>query len=112
MAQPAFAAVQTRAEEAALRRLANARLLAGAYTFDCLLAQESHPMGLFGEMGELRSTIRMPRADLPAGFERDVLVEYDPASYTVDELLAKVPAQFHVDAIEPYGASGVRVWLR
>lgn len=112
MPQPAFAAVQSRAEEAALRRLANARLVVGAYAFDCLLAQESHPTGLFGEMGELRSTIRLPRADLPAGFERDALIAYDPASYSVDELLAKVPAQFHVDAVEPYGAVGVRVWLR
>jgi hypothetical protein len=112
MAQPAFAAIQSRAEESALRRLANARLIAGAYAFDCLLTQEVHPMGLFGEMGELRSTIRMPRADLPAGFERDALIEYDPASYTVDERLAKKPASFHIDAIEPYGAVGVRVWLR
>lgn len=112
MAQPAFAAIQSRAEEAALRRLANARLISGAYAFDCLLTQEVHPMGLFGEMGELRSTIRMPRADLPAGFARDALIEYDPASYTVEERLAKSPAAFHVDAIEPYGAVGVRVWLR
>lgn len=112
MSLPAFAAIQSRAEEAALRRLANARLVAGAEAFDCLLAQESHPMGLFGEMGELRSTIRLPRADLPAGVERDTPLEYDPDSYTVDELLAKNPAAFHVDAIEPYGATGVRVWLR
>lgn len=112
MAQPAFADVQSRAEEAALRRLANARLIVGATAFDCLLTQEAHPMGLYGEMGELRSTIRLPRADLPAGFERDVRIEYDPDSYTVDERLAKNPASFHVDAIEPYGAVGVRVWLR
>lgn len=112
MTVPAFAAVQARAEEAALRRLANARLVAGAYAFDCLLAQESHPMGLYGEMGELRSTLRLPRADLPAGFGRDALIAWDPASYTVDELLAKTPAEFHVDAVESYGAYGVRVWLR
>lgn len=112
MTVPAFAAVQARAEEAALRRLANARLVAGAYAFDCLLAQEAHPMGLYGEMGELRSTLRLPRADLPAGFGRDALVEWDPASYTVDELMAKKPASFHVDAVEPYGAYGVKVWLR
>ncbi|KVW99512.1 hypothetical protein [Thiobacillus denitrificans] len=112
MAQPAFAAIQTRAEEAALRRLANARLLVGPYAFDCLLAQEVHPMGVFGEMGELRSTIRMPRMDMPDGMARDALIAYDPGSHTVDELMAKKPAQFHVDAIEPYGAIGVKVWLR
>lgn len=112
MAQPAFAAVQSRAEETALRRLANARLVAGTQAFDCLLAQESHPMGLYGEMGELRSTLRLPRADLPAGFGRDVPIAWDPASYTVAELMAKTPTEFHVDAIEPYGAAGVRVWLR
>lgn len=112
MTQPAFADVQTRAEMAALRRLANARLIAGPLAFDCLLTQEIHPMGLVGEMGELRSTLRCPRADLPETVTRDAVVEYDPASYTVDELLAKKPAQFHVDAIEQYGAAGVRVWLR
>lgn len=112
MAQPAFAAIQSRAETSALRRLANARLIAGAYAFDCLLAQEAHPLGMFGEMGELRSTIRMVRADLPAGFKRDALIAYDPASYTVDELLLKNPSAFHVDDIEPYGAVGVKVWLR
>lgn len=112
MALPAFSSIQSRAEAAALRRLANARLLVGVDAFDALLAQESHPMGLYGEMGELRSTIRIPRADMPAGVVRDALVAYDPASYTVGELAAKNPAQFHVDAIEPYGATGVRVWLR
>lgn len=112
MAQPVFAAIQSRAEEVALRLLANARLLVGPYAFDCLLAQEVHPSGLFGEMGELRSTIRMSRTAMPDGMARDALIAYDPASYTVDELLAKKPAQFHVDAIEPYGATGVRVWLR
>jgi len=112
MAQPAFAAIQSRAEESALRRLANVRLIAGVVAFDSLLTQEVHPMGLFGEMGEMRSTLRMPRADLPAGFERDARIEYDPDSYTVDERMAKKPDAFHVDAIEPYGAVGVRVWLR
>ncbi|MCD6706841.1 MAG: hypothetical protein LT080_10380 [Thiobacillus sp.] len=112
MAQPAFAAVQARAEESALRRLANARLLAGTVAFDCLLVQESHPLGLYGEMGELRSTMRLPRADLPPGVQRDTLISYDPASYSVDEMLAKRPSEFHVDAIDPYGAHGVKVWLR
>lgn len=112
MAQPAFADVQIRAEIAALRRLANARLVSGALAFDCLLTQEIHAMGLVGEMGELRNTLRCPRADLPETLGRDTVVAYDPASYTVDELHAKKPAQFQVDAIEQYGAAGVRVWLR
>lgn len=112
MSVPAFASIQQRAELAALRRLANARLLAGAAAFDCLLAQESHPMGLYGEMGELRSTLRLPRIDMPAGVVRGTPIGYDPASYSVDEMLAKRPSEFHVDAIEPYGAHGVKVWLR
>lgn len=112
MAQPAFAAIQSRAEEAALRRLANARLAAGGAAFDCLLAQEVHPSGLFGEMGELRNTIRLAASDLPAGVVRDAAISYDTASYSAGELAAKKPASFHVDAIEPYGAHGVKVWLR
>lgn len=112
MAQPAFASVQSRAEEAALRRLANVRLLVGPAHFDALLAQEVHPSGMFGEMGELRNTIRLARADMPAGVVRDAAIEYDPDSYTAGELAAKTPASFHVDAVEPYGAAGVRVWLR
>lgn len=112
MAQPAFADIQTRAEIAALRRLANARLSAGSLAFDCLLAQEVHPMGLAGEMGELRSTLRCPRADMPTTVVRDVVVDYDIASYSPTELAAKKPAQFRVDAIEQYGAACVRVWLR
>lgn len=112
MPQPAFTDIQTRAEVVALRRLANARLIAGPLAFDCHLAQEIHPMGLVGEMGELRNTLRCPRADLPETVSRDAVLEYDPASYTVDERLAKKPAQFHVDAIEQFGAAGVKVWLR
>lgn len=112
MAQPAFVSVQARAEQAALRRLANARLVADAVAFDCLLAQEVHPSGLFGEMGELRNTLRMAAADMPAGVVRDAAISYDPASYTAGEMAAKKPASFHVDAIEPYGAHGVKVWLR
>lgn len=112
MAQPAFTDIQTRAEVVALRRLANARLSAGSLAFDCLLSQEVHPMGLVGEMGEVRSTLRCPRMDLPATVVRDVVVDYDLASYSPAELAAKKPASFRVDAIEQYGAAGVRVWLR
>lgn len=112
MTQPAFAAIQSRAEAAALRRLANVRLAAGGVAFDALLAQEVHPSGLFGEMGELRNTLRLGAASLPATVVRDVLVEYDLDSYSAAELAAKKPASFHVDAIEPYGAAGVKVWLR
>lgn len=112
MAQPAFADIQTRAETAALRRLANARLAASGVAFDCLLAQEVHPMGLVGEMGELRSTLRCPRADLPATVVRDGIVDYDLSSYSPAELAAKKPASFRVDAIEQFGAASVRVWLR
>lgn len=112
MPQPAFTDIQTRAETAALRRLANARLSAAGIAFDCVLAQEVHPMGLAGEMGELRSTLRCPRADLPATVVRDVVVDYDLSSYSPSDLAAKKPASFRVDAIEQYGAIGVKVWLR
>lgn len=112
MSQPAFASIQSRAESVALRRLANVRLVTGGVVFDALLAQEVHPSGLFGEMGELRNTLRMAGFDLPAGAVRDALVEYDPGSYSPGELAGKHPASFRVDAVEPYGATGVRVWLR
>lgn len=112
MAQPAFATIQSRAEAAALRRLANVRLAAGGVAFDALLAQEVHPSGLYGEMGELRNTLRLAAADLPATAVRDALVEYDLDSYSPAELALKNPESFRVDAVEPYGATGVRVWLR
>lgn len=112
MSVPAFSSIQQRAELAALRRLANARLLVGTAAFDCLLVQESHPLGLYGEMGELRNTMRLARADMPAGVVRGAAIDWDTASYTPAEIAAKSPAAFHVDAIEPYGAHGVKVWLR
>lgn len=111
MPTPAFALVQVRAEQAAIRRLCNARMLAGATVFDCLLTQEVHPMGLVGEMGELRTVAKAVLSDAPA-LARDDLVQYDPATYSAAELLTKDPAQFRVDAVEPYGAACIKVWLR
>lgn len=112
MALPGFASVQSRAEETALRRLANVRLTDGATAFDALMARETHPLGLVGEMGELRHTIRLPRADMPSCLARNSVLTYDPASYPAAEILEKTPAEFAVDAVEAYGEHGVRVWLR
>lgn len=111
MPTPAFANVQIRAEQAAIRRLCNARMLANATAFNCLLTQEVHPLGMVGEMGELRTVAKAVRGDAPV-LTRDDIVQYDPATYSAAELLDKDPAQFRVDAIEPYGTVGVKVWLR
>lgn len=112
MPAPAFANIQQRAEESALARLANARLACQGMAFDVLLAMEMHPLGLYGEMGELRHTARVARSSLPFNVKRDSLLEYDPLTYSVEEIMAKVPASFHVDAAEPYNTFGVRLWLR
>jgi hypothetical protein len=112
MARPGFASAQSRAEETALRRLANVRLTDGATAFDALMARETHPLGLVGEMGELRHTLRLPRADMPVCLARDSVLSWDTESYSAAELLEKTPAEFTVDAVESYGEHGVRIWLR
>lgn len=112
MPAPAFANIQQRAEEAALRRLANARFVYNGVGFNCLHAFESHPLGLVGLMGETRHTARLPKNDVPDGLQRNDLLEYDPSTYTLAELAAMNPNQFHVELIEPYNTFGVRIWLR
>ena len=94
-----------------MSRFGNIMLSDGVSVFAATLDRDIEFTGDYGSMSERRARITVPRA-IAAGFVRGGVLSADPATYSVDEILAMEKSRWKLDALEKDDGRVVSWWLR
>lgn len=106
-----FAALESRLAAATLGAFANIRLSIGAFVVDATLDRSVETVGEFGLMGERRDRITVLRT-AASGWASGDTIAVDPATYSVDEILAMPKSSWMLDRIVNDDGHAVVWWLR
>ena len=96
MTAPAFAAIETSMATAMLAAFANITLVNGSDVFDAVLDSGVEFVGEYGLTGDLRDRLTVLKSDARE-FANGLVLHADPATYSVDELLAMTRSAWTLD---------------
>lgn len=111
MPAPFFAALETAAAAAIQAAFANIRLVKGAAVVDATLDRSVDTLGEFGLTGERRDRITVLRS-ATSGWAGGDTIAVDPATYSVDEILAMPKSSWKLDRIDDDDGHTVSWWLK
>lgn len=99
MPVPAFAVLESRLASAVVGMLANVALTDGAASYTAVLDSNVQRVGEYGQFSESRDQITFNKAAAPA-LAAGLVLNADPAVYSVDQLLAMPSTTWTLDALE------------
>lgn len=111
MALPAFAQLETTMAATVMAAFANIRLAIGAAVVDATLDRSVETIGEFGLTGERRDRIAVLRT-AASGWAGGDTISVDPATYTVDQILAMPKSSWKLDRIADDDGHTVTWWLK
>jgi hypothetical protein len=111
MPAPAFAALESSLATATLGAFANIRLAIGAFVVDATLDRSVETLGEYGLTGERRDRITVLRT-AASGWAGGDSIAVDPATYSVDEILAMPKSRWYLDRIASDDGHAVVWWLK
>jgi hypothetical protein len=111
MPAPAFASIERRMATALMSAFGNIVLTDGVVAFGAVLDNDVESFGEFGLTGERRSRISVLRDDA-ARFSGGAVLTADPATYSVDEIMALPVSTWKLDRKISDDGHVVSWWLK
>lgn len=111
MAAPAFAALESRLAATVVARFANVALTDGTTAFTAVLDRNVQRVGEYGQFVESRDQLTFDKSAAPA-LAPGLVLNADPAVYSVDDLLAMPVTSWTLDALESDDGFAAVWWTR